>query len=191
MTETSTAVAKALLRTEIREARAIRPVSAELSVRLSQQLGQYCLDHGVRVAAAYLPLATEPDLSEFLDWARGQSITLLLPNVRGADLSWVVFESETRIGELGFKEATGKPAKLSTADVVFLPALAADLNGNRLGQGKGFYDRTLSEIGTARNRPKLVAVLFDDELRLSLPVEAHDQKIDAVVTASKFVWFGR
>jgi 5-formyltetrahydrofolate cyclo-ligase len=36
-----------------------------------------------------------------------------------------------------------------------------------------------------------VAVVFDEEIKLSLPSEAHDEKVDAAVTASKFVWFRR
>lgn len=191
MTDLSTADAKAALRRDLRAARSVRPADADASVRLSQQLGQYCLDNRIKVAAAYLPLAGEPDISDFLDWARGQRITLLLPTVNGQDLRWVEFDSATKIGELKFAEAAGKQGDLKRAEVVFLPALAVDLAGNRLGKGKGFYDRTLAQLTTAKGKAKLVAVVFDEELLLQLPAESHDQKVDAAVTASKFVWFKR
>ena len=191
MTDLSAADAKAALRSELRDGRSARPADEAASVRLSQQLGQYCLDNRIKVAAAYLPLPGEPDISDFLDWARDQAITLLLPTVAGQDLRWVEFDSATKIGELGFAEAAGKQGDLKRAEVVFLPALAVDLVGNRLGKGKGFYDRALAQLAASKSRAKQIAVVFDEELLLQLPAESHDQKVDAAVTASKFVWFKR
>ena len=191
MTDLSAADAKAALRSELRDGRSARPADEAASVRLSQQLGQYCLDNRIKVAAAYLPLPGEPDISDFLDWARDQAITLLLPTVAGQDLRWVEFDSATKIGELGFAEAAGKQGDLKCAEVVFLPALAVDLVGNRLGKGKGFYDRALAQLAASKSRAKQIAVVFDEELLLQLPAESHDQKVDAAVTASKFVWFKR
>ncbi len=191
MTDLSAADAKAALRSELRADRSARPADEAASVRLSQQLGQYCLDNRIKVAAAYIPLPGEPDISDFLDWARDQAITLLLPTVAGQDLRWVEFDSATKIGELGFAEAVGKHGDLKRAEVVFLPALAVDLVGNRLGKGKGFYDRALAQLAASKSRAKQIAVVFDEELLLQLPAESHDQKVDAAVTASKFVWFKR
>jgi 5-formyltetrahydrofolate cyclo-ligase len=191
MTESSAAETKASVRRELRSARIGRSTSVEESSRLSEQLGQFCLDNKVSVAAAYLPLAHEPDISEFLGWAKLKGIKLLMPVVTGQNLRWVEHGSETRIGELGFEEASGKAAELSSADVIFVPALAVDFSGNRLGQGKGYYDRTLQSLGSSKRRAKLVAVVFDEEVKLSLPSEEHDEKVDAAITASKIVWFRR
>ncbi|MEY3129539.1 MAG: hypothetical protein RL405_859 [Actinomycetota bacterium] len=191
MTESSTAEAKAALRAEIRKARGSRVTSDEESERLSQQLGQYCLDNRVTVAAAYLPMPHEPNIRGFLDWAKSQQIRLLLPVVSGQDLRWVEYGNETRIGELRFVEAAGKPADLKAAEVIFLPALAVDLAGNRLGQGKGFYDRVLQQPETLHKKVMRIAVVFDEEIKVGLAAEPHDQKVDAAATASKLVWFNR
>ena len=189
MTDSPTPPTKASVRAEIRAARASRQGTQDEAQRLSEQLGQLCLDQNAAVVAAYLPLDGEPDITAFLDWAKAQRIRLIMPVVTGQSLRWVYFESDTRFGELGFEEAVGKPAELSTAEIIFTPALSVDLQGNRLGQGKGFYDRALQQIGNSRNRAKLVAVVFDEEIRMSLPTEAHDQKVNAAVTASKLIWF--
>ena len=191
MTESAVAEAKASVRRELRASRLGRATEADESTRLSEQLGQFCLDNNISVVAAYLPLSQEPDIAAFLDWARAQGIKLLMPVVTGQNLLWVDYVSETRIGELGLEEANGKSAELSSAQVIFLPALAVDFSGNRLGQGKGYYDRALQTLGNSKRRAKLVAVVFDEELRLSLPSEPHDEKVDAAITASKVVWFSR
>lgn len=188
MTDSHLAEQKATLRKRFTAARLLRPADAGESLRLSEQLGQFCLDHGVRRAAAYLPIAKEPDINPFLDWAQGNLESLLLPQVRATDLQWVKFSGETQMGELGFLEASGTAAELDKVDVVFLPALAADLSMNRLGKGKGFYDRAVGSLPGAAKRPKLVAIVFDEELVAQLPVEPHDQKVDAIFTPTKTVW---
>jgi 5-formyltetrahydrofolate cyclo-ligase len=60
---------------------------------------------------------------------------------------------------------------VADAAVVFVPALAVDRAGVRLGRGAGFYDRTLS---LARSSARLVAVVRDDELVDEIPAEPHD-----------------
>ena len=188
MTESEVSTQKAALRASVKAARQNRQTSADETARLSEQLGQFCIDNRIRVAAAYLPLTTEPDITEFLNWALGHSIELLLPRVAGDSLNWVRFEGKTSPGQLGFVEAAGTASNLDRADVIFIPALAVDLAKNRLGKGKGFYDRALANLGMGKGRPKLVAVVFDEEVMLSLPSESHDQKVDAAITASKLIW---
>ena len=191
MTEIPEANQKAELRTQVREARAQREPNAKEASRLSEQLGQFCIDNKISVAAAYFPIQGEPDIREFLTWALHQGVQVLLPSVAGNNLHWVTFDGNTAFGELGFEEATGKAAKLSDAQVVFVPAMAVDLAGNRLGKGKGFYDRALEAFAGQKRRPKLVAVVFDEEVLLSVPHEAHDLPVDAAITAAKLIWFKR
>jgi 5-formyltetrahydrofolate cyclo-ligase len=98
----------------------------------------------------------------------------------------VHFDGNTEIGELGFEEGTGKSAELKSADAAFIPALAVDFAGNRLGKGKGFYDKALEGI-----KVKTIAVVFDDEILMQIPSEVHDQKVTAAISASKLLWFNR
>lgn len=191
MTENEQAAAKAALRSSLRASRAERAHDSDEAARLSEQLGQYCIDNKVRTAAAYLPIAAEPDITEFLRWALSKSIELMLPRVSGNELRWVKFDGSTASGELGFEEAAGKPTKLSDADVIFMPALAVDLKGNRLGKGKGYYDRALEPFRGQKHRPKFAAVVFDEEVVMAVAAEVHDQAVDLAITASKLIWFNR
>ncbi len=193
MTENPQAEAKTKLRSELRSARSSREHSRDEAARLSEQLGQFCIDNKASAVAAYFPIEGEPDIREFLAWALHNGIKVLLPTVAGSNLNWVNFDGNTTFGELGFEEASGKPAKLDEAQIIFMPALAVDLAGNRIGKGKGFYDRALQPLGQAmaKKRPKLVAVVFDEEILLSVPAEPHDFAVDAAVTASKLIWFKR
>lgn len=60
-------------------------------------------------------------------------------------------------------------------DVVFVPALAADMDGNRLGRGKGYYDRFLAE-----NKAHTITVLPAFAVVEKIPTQHHDQMVDEV-----------
>ena len=83
------------------------------------------------------------------------------------------------------------PDAVALADVVLAPGLAVDRSGTRMGQGGGCYDRALP-----RRRPgtPVVVVLHPGELldphEPALPRQAHDQPVDAVVTADGVVDLG-
>jgi 5-formyltetrahydrofolate cyclo-ligase len=64
---------------------------------------------------------------------------------------------------------------------LFIPALAVDELGNRLGRGKGYFDRELSGLQGV----VIYAVVFEGEVLASIPVESHDQRVDGVVTQAR------
>lgn len=69
---------------------------------------------------------------------------------------------------------------LERIDLVIVPGLAFDRYGNRLGRGKGYYDRFLSQL--APHIPT-VALAFDFQLLPCLPVALHDLTVDKVISA--------
>ena len=71
---------------------------------------------------------------------------------------------------------------LSRLDLVLVPGLAFDLSGNRLGRGRGFYDRILAEAGGIK-----CGVCHDVQLMPEIPAESHDAKVGYIVTPSR-VW---
>ncbi len=74
----------------------------------------------------------------------------------------------------------------ATLSIVIVPLLAFDVHGNRLGYGKGFYDRFLSECPDAL---KIGLCYFDAEE--AIPADAHDIPLDLCVSPSKVYDFRR
>ena len=70
-------------------------------------------------------------------------------------------------------------------DVVFIPLLAFDQNGNRLGYGKGFYDIFLKQC--SKTTLKVGLSLFSPET--SIQAESHDQKLDYCITPQQIYKF--
>ncbi len=68
--------------------------------------------------------------------------------------------------------------------VLILPALAVDRHGNRLGYGGGYYD---SHLASVRARPLTIALVFDLQVVDLLPTDSWDQRVDAVLTESRWI----
>lgn len=68
----------------------------------------------------------------------------------------------------------------SRIDCVIVPGLAFDRDGYRLGRGKGYYDRFLKGLGARASR---IALAFDFQCVDRVPREAHDEKVDRVLSA--------
>jgi 5-formyltetrahydrofolate cyclo-ligase len=77
-------------------------------------------------------------------------------------------------------------APLVTPDLVLVPLLAATPDGRRLGQGGGFYDRTLKRL-RAETRLVAIGLAWDVQLVDDLPVDAWDERLDYVATPTRLV----
>ncbi|MDJ0360439.1 5-formyltetrahydrofolate cyclo-ligase [Rhodococcus sp. H29-C3] len=142
---------------------------------------------GASTVAAYIPVGSEPGSLDMLDALRLRSPVVLVPVAREpGPLQWAEYTGRENLkaAQYGLYEPTGPllpPARVATCDVVFVPALAVDLRGVRLGRGAGFYDRTLDlvPVGTP-----VIAVVRDSELVDELPEEPHDRRASHALTPS-------
>jgi 5-formyltetrahydrofolate cyclo-ligase len=126
---------------------------------------------------------TEPVLRRIL--ADGK--TLLLPYIQGkgkeATMAFAPvkdLEKDLAEGTIGILEPVpeARAAEVPAPDLVLAPGLAFDLRGGRLGKGKGFYDRYLTGF-----RGFKAGLAYDVQITdKNLPLDAHDQTMDAVVT---------
>ncbi|WP_296630364.1 5-formyltetrahydrofolate cyclo-ligase [Rhodoluna sp.] len=189
MNEFTAASGKAELRASLKQRRDALSFDPELSAGLNAELAELCLINGAKKISCYLAFGNEPDTELFIDWALDQQIEVLAPvSKESGELEWIRFDGVTAPGIFGFHEPVGEIVDASDVDLMIVPALAIDQKGNRIGKGKGFYDRYLA---TLTSTPPLVAVVYDEELLESIPAEPHDKPIDAVVTPSQTVRFNQ
>lgn len=84
----------------------------------------------------------------------------------------------------GFKEPASSTADASPLDVIVVPALAVDETGHRIGYGAGYYDRTLPVYAP----PAItVAVAFDYQFIVEVPVTEGDVRVDWIVTDKRTI----
>lgn len=129
----------------------------------------------------YHSLPDELSTHRFLDkWHTKKHF--YLPRVNGVDLEILPYDrTRTHLGAFHIEEPDGDDTvDISAMDLVIVPAVAYDRNGNRVGRGKGFYDRLLPEC-----RAMKIGVAYDFQLVDEIDAEEHDVRVDMVVTQSQ------
>jgi 5-formyltetrahydrofolate cyclo-ligase len=137
--------------------------------------------------ALYSPVRNEVFTEEIFTVARNAAKTVAYPRVRGLLLEFVeVTERRALVpGAFGILEPGGtQVVPLAALELIVVPGVAFDLAGHRLGYGKGYYDRYLHE-----RKGQLVGLCFDFQLVEKLPAEAHDVRMNMVVTEEQTLRF--
>ncbi len=145
-----------------------------------------------RVAAVYHPAGAEFDpvcVAEMLT-ARGWILTL--PFCIAADQPMVFRRHKPgdRLIPDGAGMLSPPPrAQKLRPDLIIAPVLAFDARGYRLGQGGGYYDRTLEAIKKTGPAPPVVGLAFAGQEVEAVPIGDHDQRLDAILTETGYRLF--
>lgn len=151
---------------------------------------------GITLPAMFVSTPLEPDLSLTLPLFPRVLLPVLVDEAGAglAEPSWGIWEGSS------LAHPPGKPAQPTTtplpvraigeADLIVVPALAVSLDGTRLGQGGGWYDRTLPHRAPLA---PVAAVVFDEEVLApgSIPREEHDVRVDAIITPTRVIDIAR
>jgi 5-formyltetrahydrofolate cyclo-ligase len=90
---------------------------------------------------------------------------------------------------LGMKEPVPETAAIVPA-LILVPLLAFDNAGYRLGYGGGYYDRTVATLRVHEIPPLIIGVAYGFQEVSALPAEAHDTKLDGILTELGVSMFG-
>lgn len=128
----------------------------------------------------YYALPDELDTTPLLELLSDK--TILLPKVTGTEsmeLRIYTGEHDLATGSYGIREPIGRPfADLGCIDTAIIPGMAFDGSGNRLGRGKGYYDRLLSAMPQAYK----IGLCFHFQFFDSIPFCRHDVRMDEVIS---------
>lgn len=135
--------------------------------------------------ALYYSIPGEVQTADFLEkWFDKKQ--LLLPLVVGDDLRLLPYKGKEtlRPGAFGIPEpADQKPTVFeSEIDLIIVPGVAFDRQLNRMGRGKGYYDRLLATLQI----PK-IGICYDFQLQDTVPVEPFDKKMDLIITEKEII----
>lgn len=163
---------------------------AELSLYNAAILAQLkAIDlQGLRYLHTFLPIEklNEPNIFPFIDYLRQEqpAIKIVISRSNPADHSMQHFlfteELALRENQWGILEpAAGEEVAEPMLDLVLVPLLVADAKGNRVGYGKGFYDRFLAKC---RPECRKVGISFFDPIDRISDVDEYDIPLDALLT---------
>lgn len=147
--------------------------------------------------AFYLPFKGEISCWPLLESALEQKKNCYIPKVfpnkkRGLWFLPYAGKSSIAAGSFGILEptASSKDAiRPSQLDVIFMPLVAYDNTGNRIGMGGGYYDWVLSNLKSSEKKPKLIGLAYNFQEVKTIPEQSWDVKMDGVITPSYLQYF--
>jgi len=168
--------------------REIRTLKNEVSLEEKTSRSKIILDKAellpefisAKTVMLYWAMVDEVQTSDFVvKWAASKRV--ILPCVNGSDLDLRVFRGEEDLiaGEnFGIPEPSGQLfTDYAEIDLILVPGVAFDIDNNRMGRGKAYYDKLLSSLNAYK-----LGVCFDFQLLDSVPTDEHDIKMDQIVT---------
>ncbi len=143
-------------------------------------LADYLAGQGDKVLSGYMPMRTEMDPLPAMAAHQG---TVGVPVIIGKaqPLRFREWSPGAKMVEGTFKALIPADGMWVEPEVLIVPLLAYDARGYRLGYGGGFYDRTLEAL-RARGPVLAVGFAFAAQEVAEVPIDATDQRLDAVVT---------
>jgi len=127
----------------------------------------------------YHSLADELSTLEFIDRWHGRK-HFFLPRVNGVNLDVLPYDRSTlRLGAFHIEEPQGDDVvDAADMELIVVPGVAYDRHGNRVGRGKGYYDRLLANTGGTKIGVGYGFQLIDEDIE----AEPHDVRVDMVIT---------
>ena len=183
---TTKSVLRASLKAQRRALTAVaRAHAASEAARLVSQT--HWLSPGRRIGI-YASMAHELGTAPLIELALERRCEVFLPRItsmRSRRMEFVPYDARGAIHELGMHEPRSTeyfPARF--LDTLFVPAVALDRRGARLGQGAGFYDRALAfrRLRTRWRGPRLVGLAYSFQVVPEVPIEPNDVFMDVIVT---------
>ncbi len=152
-------------------------------------------DSPIRSVMAYVPFRSELDTTLLIEWCWRTGVTVIMPRCIRSDRSMTLHVvrawDELSPGAYGIREPHPESAERCPPafipDVVFVPGLAFDRHGGRLGYGGGYYDRFHDRLKrlageSGRAMPHWIGLGFETQAVAAVPMDEHDARMHAVIT---------
>ena len=189
-----TSVAKRALRSELiaRRAQLAPSERAQKSRAVADRIEELAPFREARVVALYVAIGAEVDASEIALRAAARGVRIGFPRGSGVDrgLRFASCAAADLVrGPLSVPEPPAGASEIDPREIecVVMPGVGFSEDGFRLGRGGGFYDATLPLLARAVR----VGLAFDVQIVPTIPHDAHDAPLDAVVTESRVLAFRR
>ena len=136
------------------------------------------------VIAGYYPADYEVNILNFLNKASKNKFKIVLPVIKSSKImtfkSWI-FEEPLFVSKFGILEPKNTNKEI-IPDLIMVPLVAFDDNLNRIGYGKGYYDRMLSKVSKVKKKAIFLGIAYSFQKCKSIPTNKHDFKLDYIFT---------
>ena len=140
-----------------------------------------------KTIAFYASIEKEGEVAtlEMIEDSLTQNKKVCLPKVVADRLKFFDVKSvkELKEGAFGILEPIGDKIKPEQIDMVVLPGIAFDATGNRIGFGRGYYDRFLKKVKNVSR----IALAFDFQIVDKIPSTKPDVRVHKIITESRII----
>ena len=137
-----------------------------------------------KVVMSYMDFKNEVKTDKINDFIKNSGKILLLPKVIDKE-TMIAIEDKNQyiISPFGNKEPNGEEYK-GSIDVIITPGVAFDRNKNRVGFGRGYYDRFFLKYPNA----KKIAIAFEEQIiNEGIETDKYDKKVDILITENNII----
>ena len=136
------------------------------------------------IIAGYYPSYYEVNILDFLEKASKKKFKIVLPVIKSSSSmsfkSWI-FKEPLNVNKFGMLEPKNS-SKNIIPDLIMVPLVAFDNHLNRIGYGKGYYDRSLRKISKIKKNAISLGIAYSFQKCQKIPTNKKDFKLDYVFT---------
>lgn len=144
------------------------------------------------IIMSYMPFGNEADVTSLNQWILDSGKQLCLPRVTDGSTMDAVSVQSIRNGLVKNTYGIMEPDKglgpfePEKIELILVPGVVFDINGSRIGYGKGYYDRFLKNCGT---QTIALGIAYSFQVLDFIPYDEHDVRLDGIVTENKIIFF--
>jgi len=136
------------------------------------------------IIAGYYPSNYEVNILQFLEKASRKKFKITLPVIKSSNKmsfhSWI-FKEPLHVNRFGIPEPKNSKNKI-IPDLIMVPLVAFDKHLNRIGYGKGYYDRSLKKIRKIKKNAIFLGIAYSFQKCTQIPINNNDFKLDYIFT---------
>ena len=136
------------------------------------------------IIAGYYPSYYEVNILNFLEKASKKNFKIVLPVIKSSNImhfkSWI-FKEPLYVNKFGMLEPKNSNRN-TIPDLIMVPLVAFDNHLNRIGYGKGYYDRSLRKISKIKKNAISLGIAYSFQKCQKIPTNKQDFKLDYVFT---------
>jgi len=136
------------------------------------------------IIAGYYPSNYEVNILQFLEEAAKKNFIITLPDIKPLNQmsfkSWI-FKDPLYVNKFGMLEPKNSKENI-IPDLIMVPLVAFDNHLNRIGYGKGFYDRSLGKIKKIKKNTISLGIAYSFQKCKQIPVNNNDFRLDYIFT---------
>ena len=171
---------KACIRNEIlKKRRSVGIYNFYKSHNIMREFLNYFVIDSDDIIGVYWPINSEIDTRPLISYLIRKKINICLPVIENKAMSfklWMPYE-KLHYSKLKFYSPSSRSQTI-TPKIIVTPALAVDQEGNRIGYGKGYYDKYYKN-----NKSSMyVGYVYKEQILKKLPFDKHDLKLNAIVS---------